>query len=266
MSYASVTSHNAPPPSMQVNTTKSKLSRTKPALPCSHNQTQVIDDTGNKVNVVEHGFKEHPATTTSVNRPSPDSEDDSQEDSESHKKAARKNISRVEQRSSQLWERFKEQLIRPGVAGGLIGVVNVGLLGTLSYQLYTQPHLRTDSRVLGGSAAGALIILGAEGALAESYRNTAQGREEERRAREEGAALYKHAREVILRPRVFGGLLGIINLGIIGGVSYVAYDNWDEPQWDRRTVCAAAVGLLALVVGEGIVAEQYKEKEYPKRR
>jgi hypothetical protein len=61
-------------------------------------------------------------TTTSVNRPPPDSEYDSQEESNSHKKKARKNISHVEQRSSQLWERLKEQLIRPGVAGGLIGV------------------------------------------------------------------------------------------------------------------------------------------------
>jgi hypothetical protein len=87
--------------------------------------------------------------------------------------------------------------------------VNVGLLGTLGYQLYTQPHLRTDAKVLGGSAAGALVILGAEGFLAEAYRNTAQGREEERRAREEGAALYKHAKEIVLRPKVFGGLLGV---------------------------------------------------------
>ena len=63
--------------------------------------------------------------------------------------------------------------------------------------------------MLGISAAGALVILGAEGVLAEAYRNTPQGREEERRAREEGAALYKHTREIILRPKVFGGLLGI---------------------------------------------------------
>jgi hypothetical protein len=160
-----------------------------------------------------------------VNRPTPDSEYDSQEEGGPSNRA-RKDIERVEQRSSQLWERLKEQLIRPGVAGGLLGVgtysqpsmqyatevtpsVNVGLLGTLSYQLYTQPHLRTDSKVLGSSAVGALIILGAEGFLADAYRNTEQGREEERRAREEGAALYKHTKEIILRPKVFGGLLGV---------------------------------------------------------
>lgn len=75
--------------------------------------------------------------------------------------------------------------------------------------MYTQPHLRTDSKILGSSAAGALIILGVEGALAEAYRNTPQGKDEERRAREEGAALYKHTKEIILRPKVFGGFLGI---------------------------------------------------------
>ena len=87
--------------------------------------------------------------------------------------------------------------------------MNVGLLGTLGYQLYTQPRLRSDVTVLGGSATGALIILVAEGFLAEAYRNTAQGKEDEQRAREEGAALYKHAKEIVLRPKVFGGLLGV---------------------------------------------------------
>lgn len=43
----------------------------------------------------------------------------------------------------------------------------------------------------------------------------------------------------------------LVNLGIIGGVSYVAYDNWDQPHWDGRTVSAVTVGLLSLVAGEG---------------
>ncbi|KAF8587986.1 hypothetical protein K439DRAFT_1630178 [Ramaria rubella] len=199
-----------------------------------------------------------------MNRPPPDSE--YERDEHEHRKKAKEDFDRAEEEGLQLWERLKDQLIRPGVAGGLLGVVNVGLLSTLSYQLYTQPHLRSDGRFLGGSAAGALVILGAEGFLAEAYRNTTQGREEERRAREEGAALYKHTKEIVLRPQVFGGLLGVVNLGIIGGVSYIAYDNWDLPQWDRRTVSAVTVGLLSLVAGESLLAEQYREKEYPKRR
>ena len=49
--------------------------------------------------------------------------------------------------------------------------------------------------------------------------------------------------------------LEVVNLGIIGVVSYVAYDNWDQPQWDRKTVSAVTVGLLSLVAGEGYVFE-----------
>jgi hypothetical protein len=29
-------------------------------------------------------------------------------------------------------------------------------------------------------------------------------------------------------------------------VGYLAYRNWDSPNWDRRAVSAASVGLLAL--------------------
>lgn len=73
MSYASVASHNVPPPSMQVNNVvvSSKTELTQRLAPQPHpdpslNTTRgtasnVIDDTGNKVNTVEPGFKEHPA-------------------------------------------------------------------------------------------------------------------------------------------------------------------------------------------------------------
>lgn len=86
--------------------------------------------------------------------------------------------------------------------------VNVGLLTYASYALYTQPRLRHDTRLLSSAAAGALLLFGAEGYAAERYRETPAGREEERRARKEGAVLYRHAREAVLRPGVLGGLLG----------------------------------------------------------
>lgn len=134
--------------------------------------------------------------------------------------------------------------------------MNVGLLGTASYHLYTQPHLRRDPKVLGATIGGALVLLGAEGYGAAQYRATPAGREEERRAREEGAVVYKHAREAILRPGVLGGLVGLANVGILGTVSYFAYENWDSPSWDRRTVSAISVGLLTLWAGEGCVFQR----------
>lgn len=87
--------------------------------------------------------------------------------------------------------------------------MNIGLISTVGYQFYTQPHLRSDRRTIAWTAAGMLALLGGEGWVAEAYRNTAAGREEERRAREEGAALYKHGKEIVLRPKVFGGLMGV---------------------------------------------------------
>lgn len=132
-----------------------------------------------------------------------------------------------------------------------------------------------------------LALFGAEGVLVERYRNTDAGRAEEKKAREEGATIYKHTKEVVLRPGVLGGLVGALNVGILGGVGYWSYANWDRPTaWDRKTVSAATVGLLTLFAGEGYVemcpafsnilsdsclsfrylGEQYKEKEYPKRK
>ena len=93
--------------------------------------------------------------------------------------------------------------------------MNVGLLSWAGYQLYTKPHLRQDTRLLATSAAATLTLFGAEGYAAEQYRKTPRGKEEERKAKKEGALLYKHSREVVLRPGVFGGLLGLGELSRI---------------------------------------------------
>jgi hypothetical protein len=145
---------------------------------------------------------------------------------------------------------------------------NLGLIGAAGYAYYTEPRLRRDTRTIGTTAAVGLALLGLEGYGAAEYRKTPRGQEEERRARKEGAIIYKHAREVVLRPGVLGGLVGLgkffaaaentvhmlisllANLGVLGGVAYAAYDNWDRP-WDRRYVSAATIGLLALWGGEG---------------
>lgn len=88
-------------------------------------------------------------------------------------------------------------------------VVNVGLIGTLGYLLYQNPSYRSDPRVLGGSAVTALVILGGEGALADAYLQTEEGQAEKARVQKEGSALYRHTKEVVLRPGVFGGILGV---------------------------------------------------------
>jgi hypothetical protein len=87
--------------------------------------------------------------------------------------------------------------------------VNIGLISGVGYTYYACPHLRRDTRFLTSTAAAALAVFGAEGYLAETYRKTPAGREEERKAKEEGAALYRYGREHLLRPGVLGGLVGV---------------------------------------------------------
>ena len=87
--------------------------------------------------------------------------------------------------------------------------MNVGLLSWASYSIYTQPHLRRDTKVLVVASAATLTLLGAEGYAAAKYRETLAGRKEKRRAKEEGMALYFAVREHLLYPRVLGGLIGV---------------------------------------------------------
>jgi len=158
-----------------------------------------------------------------------------------------------------LFSTVKHYLLRPGVAGGLIGIVNIGLLAGAARAFYVNPALRQDRKVISSTVAASLAILGVEGYLGEAYRKTAAGQEEERRAKEEGAVIYRHLREQILRPGTLGGLVGVINLAILGTIGYFSYENWDRT-WDRRMVSAVSAGLLALSVGEGFLAEQYNER------
>lgn len=87
--------------------------------------------------------------------------------------------------------------------------VNIGLLAGAARAFYVQPNLRRDTKVISSTAAATLTLLTAEGFLAEKYRKTPRGQDEERRAKEEGTLIYKHLREIILRPGVLGGLLGL---------------------------------------------------------
>jgi len=129
--------------------------------------------------------------------------------------------------------------------------VNVGLLASAGYNLYNRPDLRSNSRVIGATAAGALLLMGAEGFVAEAYRTTEAGRREEKRAKEEGASLYKQTKELVLRPKVLGGLAGALNVAVLGTAGFLAYQHWHMPHWDRRVVSGVVVGLITLSLGEG---------------
>ncbi|KAJ6557191.1 hypothetical protein B0H10DRAFT_2121020 [Mycena sp. CBHHK59/15] len=220
MSYAQVAAHNAPPPDEQPHPDPVLLNTQPPTA------SPLIDST-KKVNIVP--MPKQPSQPARANR----------------------RLDETKAEGMYLWESAKYYLFRPGVAGGLIGLLNIGLMAGAARAFYVQPHYRRDTTVISSTVAATLAILSAEGYAAEAYRNTAAGQEEERRAKEEGAVLYRQAREHILRPGTLGGLVGVVNLAIIGAVSYFSYTNWDKPAWDRRVVSAVSAGLLTLWSGEG---------------
>ncbi|KAK7057300.1 hypothetical protein R3P38DRAFT_1170121 [Favolaschia claudopus] len=231
MSYAEVTAHNAPPLSEQPRPDTGLLNTAPPT------SSPNVDPT-KKINIVPPG-------SGSGSNPS--------------SRRAHRAYDEAKAEGDYIWESAKHYLFRPGVAGGLIGLVNVGLLAGAARAFYVNPHYRHDTQVISTTVAATLALLGAEGYAADAYRKTPAGQEEERRAKEEGAVIYRHAREQILRPGTLGGLVGVINLGILGTIGYFSYENWNRP-WDRRVVSAISAALLTLSVGEGFLAEKYREE------
>ena len=193
-----------------------------------------IADDAAKVNVVSTDFKSNPATYTSEGRLAVDDEyDDLVTGHNDGKYKAKKKMNKAyrdaEAEGGYIWEVAKQYLLRPGIAGGLIGLgefprlrsadkapiyvlrlsVNVGIIATAGHAFYAEPHLRRDATTVGVTALGALTLLSIEGYAAERYRKTTRGQDEERKAKEEGALLYRYAREIVLRPGVLGGLVGL---------------------------------------------------------
>lgn len=283
-SYAAITKHHTDGPQPKPDTA---LLNTAPTDTDTN-----LPDVDHKLTVVPASFKDSPVTETSSYEPPtpapapslspmssvPHTADDAKsptsaatqhrrnEKVDKAKQRLHETVEEFEEEAPQLWAQAKERILRPGTMGGLVGLVNVGLIGAFGYQLYNKPHLRSDTRTLATAGVSALILMGAEGYVAESYRNTPRGRAEEKRARQEGALWYAKTKDVVLRPGVLGGLVGVVNIGVLGGVGYASYLHWDKPVWDRRTVSAVTVGLIALFAGEGYLGEEYKEKEYPKRK
>ena len=86
---------------------------------------------------------------------------------------------------------------------------NVGLISWVTYSFFVKPELRRDTTLVVSTAGCALALLGLEGYAAESYARTPEGRAEKQKAKERGSSIYHHTKEVVLRPGVLGGLVGI---------------------------------------------------------
>lgn len=136
MSYAAVAAHNAPPLSQQPQPDQSLLNTDAPSA------DPIVDDTS-KVNVVPQDFKENPRTATqesvvyeeesSAARDSPQStpskskvnghaNHSSSDSKESKRSKASRQVQEVQAEGVHMWESAKHYLLRPGVAGGLVGL------------------------------------------------------------------------------------------------------------------------------------------------
>jgi len=168
-------------------------------------------------------------------------------------------LRKAEEEGLELWATAKEYLLRPSVAGGLVGIVNVGLLVGAGRAFYVKPEYRHDPVVISSTAAAALLLGSVEGYFAEKFHQSPEGQEAERRAREEGSIIYQHIHEIILRPSYLGGFVGIVNVGVLGAVGTYGYKNWHQDSWDQSTVAAIAVGIFTLLGAESFAAVQYSK-------
>jgi len=227
MSYASAASHYTPAGQPQPD---QALLNTEPST-----ASNVADDSA-KVNLVSSDFKENPETTTSTfalpaahlpNEPS-------HKRSKAHSKHGHHNSKSAEQWFSVV----KEVVLRPTVAGGLVGVVNLGVIGYAGYTFYAEPNLRKSPQALSATLAGSVLLLGFEGYGAERFRQN--------EGKDDTAVVAQYFRE---NPGMFQGLLGVLNVGVMGVTGYLAYANWNK--WDKRTVSAITGGIFTLWAGEG---------------
>lgn len=132
------------------------------------------------------------------------------------KKQAGEQLDRAETVAEKYISQAMDILLRPGTLGGLMGIANVGLLGTLGYYAYTRRNVPWNRNYVAAAAAGTLSLFATEGVVAERYSTTPEGKAELARAKQEGSRAYIQAREIILRPQVAGGALGVLNVAVLG--------------------------------------------------
>ena len=212
-SYAEVAATNAPPLDQQPKPDQALVNTTPPSaspIP-TDSKIQIMPPRASEI----FGDEEEDFPIPSTARPpAPDRRP---------KKTSRR-VRDVQEESAYIWSNFKDILLRPGVAGGLVGlgtlpntipdhysqnIVNVGIVACVGRAFYLRPELRADKRVITSVVAASLAVVSLEGFATSKYAETPRGREEIRRAKEEGSLVYRYLHEHILRPKVLGGMLGL---------------------------------------------------------
>ncbi|KAI9463540.1 hypothetical protein BJY52DRAFT_1202861 [Lactarius psammicola] len=166
-------------------------------------------------------------------------------DTDFHLQGRKREDKRSEAQTPPRWEKVKDIILRPSVAGGFVGVANIGLLAGASYAFYTYPRLRRDTKVILSTITATFALFGAESYVAEARQRKSKGKAAKRNAREEDS-VYRRVSERMLRSGGYSGLVGLLNVGVLGIVGYFVFTNWKRPSWDRRVVSATSAGLIAL--------------------
>ncbi|KAG5635214.1 hypothetical protein H0H81_012018 [Sphagnurus paluster] len=234
MSYASVAASNAPPLSEQPQPDPALLNTT----PTTSN---IVNDDA-KVKLLPSRYK---------NRDQHHVDESNLQDK---KDSPKRHPKRAQEKRVGSWEVAKHYILRPGVAGGLVGLAHVGIIFCVGRAFYNQPRLYQNRFVVSSTLAAALAAASIEGYVIERYSQTPRGHDEQRHVKEDGALIYLY--DQILRPGVLGGILGAVNSAVIVGIGYLGYVNWDKAKWDKRIVSTISLGLLTLWGGEEYVASR----------
>ena len=67
------------------------------------------------------------------------------------------------------------------------------------------------------------------------------------------AAKNSEVGQELQKPEVWGSMLGVANLAVVGGLAYFTYMNWGKPRWDRRVVTGTVIAASAWFGLQGYV-------------
>ncbi|KAI6122593.1 hypothetical protein EV401DRAFT_1330479 [Pisolithus croceorrhizus] len=136
--YASVAAQNAPPPSDQPHPDPSLLTT-------ESENPDPVPDLKTKVAIVPTDFKE------------------------GGRRGGRRSRETAAE-GTYLWRRMKHFLFQPEVAGGLVGLLNTAVIGTVAYYGYRNwDKPRWNRQVVASVSVGLLALWGAEGYIAEKF-------------------------------------------------------------------------------------------------
>jgi len=68
------------------------------------------------------------------------------------------------------------------------------------------------------------------------------------------------------KPEVWGSMLGVANLAVIGGLAYFTIMNWGKPRWDRRVVTGTVIAASTWFGLQGYILPQTEAVQQQRRR